>query len=107
MAWASCQPYLPCAGLAIAVDAGLFSRPGRRPATLGWLLVSAGLYAAALGFKAVAVGLPIVLLILDVAVLGRAGGGRLALGVWVESCPSRCRRAAYSWPSRRRRADAC
>ena len=97
VAWASAQPYLPCAGLAIlSMLAYLRSRDdGRR--RLGWLLVSAGLYAAALGFKAVAVGLPLVLLILDATVLHRLRGGRLPLGAWVEKLPFLVLAAAASF----------
>ncbi len=95
--WASAQPYLPCAGLAIlSMLAYLRSHDdGRR--RLGWLLASAGLYAAALGFKAVAVGLPLVLLILDATVLHRLRGGRLPLGAWVEKLPFLVLAAAASF----------
>ncbi len=71
VAWASCQPYLPCAGLAtLSVLAYLRGCGGVRR-RLGWLFASASLFAAALCCKAVAMGLPVVLLILDVLVLRR------------------------------------
>ena len=97
VAWASCQPYLPCAGLAILSTLAYLRGhdDGRR--RLGWLLASAGLYAAALGFKAVAVGLPLVLLILDATVLHRLRGGRLPLGAWVEKLPFLVLAAAASF----------
>jgi tetratricopeptide (TPR) repeat protein len=97
VAWASCQPYLPCAGSAmLSVLAYLRSQDeGRR--RLGWLLASAGLYAAALGFKAIAVGLPLVLLILDASVLQRLRGRWLPLGAWVEKSPFLAPAAAASY----------
>ena len=58
---------------------------GRRH--LGWLLASCGLYAAALGCKTIAIGLPVVLLILDVVVLHRFGEGRSTAGLWLEKLP--------------------
>jgi Tfp pilus assembly protein PilF len=76
VAWASCQPYLPCALFSMmavlaylkAFEAG----PSPRPV---WLVVSFVLFAAALLSKAPAVSLPAVLLILDVYPLRRLGGG--------------------------------
>src|SRR5262245_6205106 len=76
VAWASCQPYLPCAALAVsAVLAYLRAAdappPRRAPGLIGaWLL-----FALALLFKAAAVALPAVLLILDHYPLRRLGGG--------------------------------
>ena len=75
VAWASCQPYLPCTALAVlatraylgAVDA---SPPGRAAGLAGaWLL-----FAMALLFKAAAVALPAILLLIDVYPLRRLGG---------------------------------
>jgi tetratricopeptide (TPR) repeat protein len=76
VAWASCQPYLPCALFSMltvlaylkAFEAG----SGRRRV---WLASSFVLFAAALLSKAPAVSLPAVLLILDVYPLRRLGGG--------------------------------
>jgi hypothetical protein len=94
VAWASCQPYLPCSlfsmltVLAYLRAVGDGGRPRR-----GWLAISVVLFAAALLSKAPAVGLPAVLLILDVYPLGRLGGGpgcRLGpspLRVWLEKLP--------------------
>jgi Flp pilus assembly protein TadD len=94
VAWASCQTYLPCAlfyMLAIlAYLRAVRERPGPR---WGWLAASWFLFAAALLSKAVAVSLPVVLLILDVYPLRRlAGGPRRWLGrdvrnVWWEKVP--------------------
>jgi tetratricopeptide (TPR) repeat protein len=87
VAWASCQPYLPCAGFALLSVLAYLRGCGSGRCQRGWLLASVCLFAAALGCKAVAVGLPLVLLILDVAVLHRLGTGRLPWGVWVEKIP--------------------
>ena len=75
--WASCQPYLPCALFSmLAVLAYLrASREGPSQSRQGWLVAAFGLFAAALLSKAVAVSLPVVLLILDVYPLRRLGGG--------------------------------
>jgi protein O-mannosyl-transferase len=94
VAWASCQPYLPCIALAVlaawvylcAADAS----PRRRAAGLtgAWVLC-----ALALLFKATAVALPAVLLVLDYYPLRRLGGGPgrwfgpPARRVWAEKVP--------------------
>jgi tetratricopeptide (TPR) repeat protein len=72
VAWASCQPYLPCALFSmLAVLAYLRSfRAGSDP-RWGWLAGSFGLFVAALLSKAVAVSLPVALFILDVYPLRR------------------------------------
>jgi tetratricopeptide (TPR) repeat protein len=94
VAWASCQPYLPCAlfsMLAIltylhAFDDG--SCPRRR-----WLLATWMLFVAALLAHAVAMSLPAVLLILDVYPLRRLGDGPgrwfglAARRMWQEKVP--------------------
>jgi Flp pilus assembly protein TadD len=98
VAWVSAQGYLPCTlCLVLAVLAYLRTHdPGR--SLRGWLAWSAaalGLYAAAVLFKAVAVGLPAVLVVLDVYPLrrlGRGGGvgawlGRPSWRVWAEKLP--------------------
>ena len=74
VAWASCQPYLPCALFSLLsvwayVKAGE-AWPGRHR---GWLAASFVLFAAALFSHAVAVGLPAALLILDAYPLERHG----------------------------------
>ena len=79
VAWASCQPYLPCAlfsMLAVLVYLRAF-RYGPAP-HWGWLGGSFVLVTAALLSKAVAVSVPLVLLILDVYPLGRLGGALAA-----------------------------
>ncbi len=80
VAWASCQPYLPCALFSmLAVLAYLRAfRMGPSP-RWGWLVGSFALFVAALLSKAVAMSLPAVLLILDVYPLRRYGDG---LGRW-------------------------
>ncbi len=72
VAWASCQPYLPCilfSMLAVLAYVRAF-RTGTSP-RWGWLAGSFLLFVAAMLFKAVAVSLPAVLLILDVYPLRR------------------------------------
>lgn len=79
VAWISCQPYLPAVFfylLAVAIHVSLHGgAEGRSSAVLaaGWLATLA-CYAAAVGFKAVAISLPLVLLILDAYPLRRIGG---------------------------------
>jgi tetratricopeptide (TPR) repeat protein len=94
VAWASCQPYLPCA--AVAVLAVFFylgladaAPPHRALGLLGvWIL-----FGVALLFKAAAVSLPAVLLLLDYYPLQRLGGGPgrwfgpSARRVWAEKVP--------------------
>lgn len=73
VAWTSSQPFLPAAGFGLAsvfaylrsVDAG----GGRR--RFAWLMTSIALFAASLAFHAVLLGLPFVLLLLDIAPLRR------------------------------------
>jgi Flp pilus assembly protein TadD len=76
IAWASCQPYLPCALFSLlALLAYLRAHPAKGPMRPGWAVVAFLLFVAALLSKAVAVTLPLVLLILDVYPLRRIGGG--------------------------------
>jgi hypothetical protein len=95
VAWASCQPYLPCALFAmLAIAAYLKAHPGRpamRPAS-GWLVGSILLFALSLLCKAASMGVALVLVILDIYPLGRLGGlagwtGRAAGRVWLEKVP--------------------
>jgi len=76
VAWASCQPYLPCALFSmLAVLAYLRAfRLGPSP-RWGWLVGSFLLFVAALLSHATAVSLPVVMLILDVYPLRRFGSG--------------------------------
>jgi tetratricopeptide (TPR) repeat protein len=76
VAWASCQPYLPCALFSmLAVLAYLCAfRTGPSPQR-AWLVGSFVLFLAASLSHATAVSLPIVLLILDVYPLRRFGEG--------------------------------
>ncbi len=76
VAWASCQPYLPCAFFSmLAVIAYLRAFPVGSPPRWGWIVGAFVLFVAALLSKAVAVSLPVVLLILDVYPLRRLGNG--------------------------------
>ncbi len=72
VAWASCQPYLPCILFSmLAVLVYLRAFPMDSSPRWGWLAGSFLLFVTALLFKAVAVSLPAVLLILDVYPLRR------------------------------------
>ena len=97
VAWASCQPYLPSAGFAIlsvlAYVHGCRGGSSRR----GWRFASVGLYAVALGFKAVPVGLPLVLLVLDRSLLGRRGAPRPLRVLLAEKLPYLIPAIAASW----------
>jgi tetratricopeptide (TPR) repeat protein len=76
VAWASCQPYLPCALFSmLAVLAYLRAFGIESPPRWRWLVISFALFVAALLSHAVAVSLPVVLLILDVYPLRRFGYG--------------------------------
>jgi protein O-mannosyl-transferase len=92
VAWASCQPYLPCALFCLlSVLAYLRAfRDGSEP-NLRWLAAAWALFFAALLSKAVAVTLPVVLIILDIAVLHRQRTGQwrdlLRRLVWREKAP--------------------
>jgi Flp pilus assembly protein TadD len=83
VAWASCQPYLACALFSmLAVLAYLRAFWVGQSPRWGWLVSSFVLFVAALLSKAVAVSLPVVLLILDVYPLRRFAGGP---GRWLAS----------------------
>jgi protein O-mannosyl-transferase len=94
VAWASGQPYLPCAALAVAAVL-VYLRAADAPPSRGALgLIGAWiLFALALLFKAAAVPLPAVLLVLDYYPLRRLGGGPgrwlgpPARRVWAEKVP--------------------
>ncbi len=63
----------------------------------GWRWASVVLYGVALGFKAVPVGLPLVLLVLDMSVLGRRGSGKSLGGLVLEKLPFLLPAVAASW----------
>ena len=76
VAWASCQPYLPCACFAtLAVLAYLRAHVDGPAPNAEWLWTALVLYAASLLFKAASVSLAGVLLVLDAYPLRRLGGG--------------------------------
>ena len=94
VAWASCQPYLPCALFSmLAVLAYIRAFETVPSPQWGWLVGSFVLFVAALLFHAVAVSLPAVLLILDVYPLRRVGegperwSGPAARRAWWEKVP--------------------
>ncbi|MBI4345692.1 MAG: tetratricopeptide repeat protein [Elusimicrobia bacterium] len=92
VAWASNRSYvLPALFALWTVDAYLLAheRPERRSV---WLAVSLAAFACSLAAKAIAMTLPVVLLVLDVYPLRRWGGtrgwlGKEALAVWREKLP--------------------
>ena len=94
VAWASAQPYLPCAFFAmLSVLAYLKANPADgSPLRSRWLLGSFLLYTAAVLSKAAAIPLPAVFLVLDVFPLRRIVPGRRwsqarDRGVLVEKLP--------------------
>lgn len=93
VAWVSAQSYLPSIFLfMLALLAYLGAHPEGGPTRTRWNIAALLLFVAALLCKAVAVSLPVVLLILDVSPLRRLGGGRNWFGaaarrVWVEKLP--------------------
>jgi protein O-mannosyl-transferase len=94
VAWASCQPYLPCALFSmLAVLAYLAAFAIDSSPRWIWVVSSFVLFVAALLSHAVAVSLPAVLLILDVYPLRRLGTGRrrwfgsAAGNIWYEKIP--------------------
>lgn len=92
VAWVSCQPYLTCALFSMLSVLAYLRSHADRSVRVGWLIGSWLFLAAALLSKAVAVSLPLVLLILDIYPLRRLrsgnGTGRTgeasAWGVWLE-----------------------
>jgi protein O-mannosyl-transferase len=94
VAWASCQPYLPCALFSmLAVLAYLRGFGMGTSPEWGWLVGSFVLFVAALLSHALAVSLPVVLVILDVYLLRRFDEGRgrwfapAARKIWYEKVP--------------------
>jgi protein O-mannosyl-transferase len=93
VAWASCQPYLPCALFSmLAVLAYLRAFEISSCPRWRWLVAAFALFVMALLSHAVAVSLPAVLLILDVYPLQRFGNGPGWFGVparkaWREKVP--------------------
>jgi Tfp pilus assembly protein PilF len=98
VAWASCQPYLPCVffGLLSVLMYLRAARAGAGGRRRFWLIVACWvLLLAALLCKSLAVPLPLIFLVLDVYPLRRlgAGGGpgpgagRFVRGVWLEKLP--------------------
>jgi len=88
VAWASGQPYLPCALFAtLAVLAYLHAHPEGRSTRPGWAIAAALLFVAAMMSKGVAVTLPVLLLMLDVYPLrriGHRGGGGVVAGLFAD-----------------------
>jgi hypothetical protein len=94
VAWASCQPYLPTATMAMLAVVTYLGAADASPRRRALGLIGAWvLFAVALLFKAVAVTLPAVLIVLDYYPLRRLGGGRggwfgpAARRVWAEKVP--------------------
>jgi tetratricopeptide (TPR) repeat protein len=90
VAWAANQGYLPCALFAVlSVLAYLRAAGAARWASyLAWLAASVALYAGSLGAHAVPMGLPAVLLVLDIYPLRRPDGRwRRWAGLALEKLP--------------------
>jgi Flp pilus assembly protein TadD len=94
VAWASCQPYLPCAFLClVCLLVYLRSTADSGPRRHGLLLLCWSLFLAALLCKPLAIPLPLVLLVLDVYPLRRLRAGRgpgdgpPARRIWLEKSP--------------------
>jgi tetratricopeptide (TPR) repeat protein len=91
VAWISCQPYLPAAFfylLAMYAYLRAHSTASRRIGPAAATALAFVFYAFAVGFKAVAISLPAVLLVLDVWPLGRWGrGGRERRRLFLEKVP--------------------
>jgi protein O-mannosyl-transferase len=94
VAWASCQPYLPCAFFSmLAILAYLYAFERGTQPQLGWLGATFVLFVTALLSHAVAISLPAVLVILDIYPLRRFKDGpgqwfdREARRVWSEKVP--------------------
>lgn len=87
VAWASCQPYLPCVSFCLL--ALLVYLRASAEGRLGPLVVCWVLFLAALLCKSSAVPLPLLLLVLDVYPLRRLGdhNGPRARRVWLEKVP--------------------
>jgi Flp pilus assembly protein TadD len=106
VAWVSCQPYLPCAIFSmLTVLAYLHAHPAKGPARVGWSVGAFLLFVLAVLSKAVAVTLPVILVILDVYPLRRIGGGRFRDGVaspsarraWIEKLPYIAASLVFVW----------
>jgi protein O-mannosyl-transferase len=95
VAWISCQPYLPAAlfyMLSVLAYLHGHHNDAERRGHLTWLAAAFALYLLAVMSKAVAVSLPVVLLILDIYPLRRWGGqkgwlGEAAARIWAEKLP--------------------
>jgi protein O-mannosyl-transferase len=95
VAWISCQPYLPATLFyMLSILAYLRAHRGgvERQRHFLWLAAAFTLYVLAVMSKAVAVSLPVVLLILDIYPLRRLGGrdgwfGTAAARAWLEKAP--------------------
>jgi hypothetical protein len=98
VAWISCQPYLPSVLFSmLAVLAYLHAHREAGRVRWAWLAVAWLLTVAAMLFKAIAVSLPCLFLILDVWPLRRLGPGRrYEPGVWLEKVAFAAPAAALS-----------
>jgi Flp pilus assembly protein TadD len=87
VAWASCQPYLPCVFFSLLCLLVYLHAPASSRHRFRSLIVCWVLFLAALLSKSLAVPLPLVLLVLDVYPLRRLGAGPAARAVWFEKVP--------------------
>ena len=75
VAWASCQPYLPCALFAMLTVLAYLRRDGAGAAgRVGWLALAWMFYVGSLLCKAASLTLPVALLVLDAFPLNRFSG---------------------------------
>jgi Tfp pilus assembly protein PilF len=93
VAWASCQPYLPCALFTMLAVLAYLHAHDTSPASAAWMFAAWVSFAAALLCKGAAIGLPAILLILDVYPLRRLGTwpgnwfDRATWAVWAQKVP--------------------
>jgi tetratricopeptide (TPR) repeat protein len=87
VAWASCQPYLPCVFFSLLCVLVYLRAPVAGRDRLRRLVVCWVLFLAALLSKSLAVPLPLVLVVLDVYPFRRLGPGPAARAVWLEKVP--------------------
>ena len=89
VAWASCQPYLPCAALVLGSMLAYLHAHECQELKRSWYVLSLMSFMAAGLFKGTAMMLPLVLLIIDVYPLGRIRVGRRLADIWplVENLP--------------------
>jgi hypothetical protein len=87
VAWASSQPYLPCVAFSLLCMLAYLRAHAGDERQWRWWVASLGFFAISLACKAVPVGLPIVLLIVDAVLLQRFNSRGSARDALVEKAP--------------------